>query len=200
MRRGAALLCAINNAGIDGIFPFLLAGYTIFPNNIGVILWQAENDSKFTDKPDLSLFEAMDPYALGILNPGDNILIVRIVFALASKTPCLKRVTCQQHGFKSCDFWAGGISPTVFSPVGDQDASTWTALLQATYSWENIYKEKSDGDALEECLRRSMNPGTSEDEHHWENWADFTAMGNIKENEIEQDEESMDEDESTDED
>jgi hypothetical protein len=36
---------------------------------------------------------------------------------------------------------------------------------------------------VEEALRRSMNPGTAQDEHHWENWADFTAMRNIKEDE-----------------
>ena len=36
----------------------------------------------------LKLFKAMDPYALGILN-RDKIPIIRIVFALASKTPCL---------------------------------------------------------------------------------------------------------------
>ncbi|KAF8347959.1 hypothetical protein F5887DRAFT_672674 [Amanita rubescens] len=118
MRRGAALLCATNQAGI---IPFLLAGYDIIPKNIGVILWQVKNDSKYTDKPDLSLFKAMDPYALGILNPGDNIPIIRIVFALASKTPCLTRVECSQDGF--CDFWVGGISSTVFSPV--KRASGW---------------------------------------------------------------------------
>jgi hypothetical protein len=38
MRRGAAVLCATNQAGIDGVIPFLLTGYTIGINNIGVIL------------------------------------------------------------------------------------------------------------------------------------------------------------------
>jgi hypothetical protein len=184
MRRGAALLCATNQAGIDGIIPFLLADYTISPNNIGVILWQVKNDSKYTYNPQSSLFKAMDPYALGILNPGDNIPIIRIVFALASETPCLTHVPCQQDGFKS-DFWVGGISPTVFSPVSEDDASTWMALLQATYGWEDIYKNNPDGraDKAEEALRRSMNPGTAVDGHHWENWADFaalSAMANIE--------------------
>ena len=193
MRRGAALFYATNQAGIDGIIPFLASGYTIFPNNIGVILWQGNKDSRFTDAPDPSLFKAMDPYALGILNLGDDIPIIRIVFALASKTPCFRSVRYQQDNFKSCDFWVGGISPAVFSFVGDQDASIWTALLQATSGWEDIYKNNPDGraDKVEEGIRRSMNPGTAEDEHHWGNWADFTAMDNIKENE---NDESMDED------
>ena len=43
MRRGAALLCATNQGGIDGIIPFLLAGYTISLKNIGVILWQVKS-------------------------------------------------------------------------------------------------------------------------------------------------------------
>ncbi|KAF8714726.1 hypothetical protein AX14_012689 [Amanita brunnescens Koide BX004] len=184
MRRGAALLCATNQAGMDGIIPFLLSGYNISPNNIGVIVWQAKNDSNYTDKPELNLFKAMDPYALDILNPADNIPIIRVVFALASKTPCLTRVTCQQVGSKSCDFWVAGISPTVFSPVG-RDASIWTALLQATYGWEDVYKMNPDGKAnkTEEYLRRSMNPGTAKDKHHWENWVstnDLTAMDNFE--------------------
>jgi hypothetical protein len=172
MRRGAAVLCAINKAGIDGIIPFLLAGYTISPKNIGVILWKVQNSPIFTDKPEPSLFSAMDPYALGILNPEDNnIPIIRIIFALASKTPCLTRVACQQAGLKSCDFWVGGISPTVLSPVGDHDASIWTELLQATYH-----------DGLEDIYKGNL--------------ADFTAMDNIKENEKDE----IEEDESIDED
>jgi hypothetical protein len=65
------------------------------------------------------------------------------------------------------------------------------ALLQAMCGWEDIYKKNPEGRAagVEEALRRSMNPGTAQDERHWENWADFTAMRNIKE-----DDESMDED------
>ena len=108
----------------------------------------------------------MDTYALGILNPGDNIPIIRVVFALASKAPCLTRVTCQQVGFKSCDFWVAGISPTVFSLVS-REVSIRTALLQATYGWEDVYKTNPDGkaDKTEEYVRRSMNPGTAKDKH-----------------------------------
>lgn len=105
----------------------------------------------------------------------------------------VSRVTRQQDGFKGCDFWIGGISSTVFSPVGN-DTSIWTALLQATCGWEDIYKNDSDDEL--EGLRRSMNPGAAEDERHWGNWADFAAMRNIKENETDEDEEyeSMNED------
>ena len=197
MRRGAAVLCATNQPGVDGIVPFLIRGYTIFVENIGIILWQGKNDLKFTDEPNPKLFKAMDPYALGILNPGDNVPIIRIFFALASKTPCIKRVECQD-GLDSCDLWVGGISPTVFTPVGDGDADSWMALLQASYGWEDVYKNNSDGkaDKMEEGLRRSLNPGTAKDKHHWENWADFKAMDKIKENEdMDEDmDESMDED------
>ncbi|KIL64218.1 hypothetical protein M378DRAFT_628828 [Amanita muscaria Koide BX008] len=195
MRRGAALLCATNQAGIDGIIPYLLTGYTIFPKNVGVILWQGNNDAKFTDEPKRSLFKAMNPYKLGILNKEDNIPIIRIVFALASEKPCLARVVCED-GVDSLDFWVAGISPTVFSPVGDDDASIWTALLQATYGWEDIYKKNPDGsltDPAEEGLRRSMNPGTAKDGSHWENWADFAPMRKIKVN-AEDENENMDKD------
>ena len=91
---------------------------------------------------------------------------------IGSKAPCLTRVTCQQDGFKSCDFWVAGISPTVFSLVS-RDVSIWTALLQATYGWEDVYKTNPDGkaDKTEEYVRRSMNPpGTAKDKHYWEHW------------------------------
>lgn len=102
----------------------------------------------------------MDPYALGILDPEDNsIPIIRMVFALASKTPCLTRVTCQQDGLKTAV--TSGLA--VFSPVGDHDASILTELLQATYH---------DGPGLEDIWMTDKG-----------NWVDFTAMGNMKEDE-----------------
>ena len=194
MRRGAALLCATNQAGFDGIIPFLVEGYTIFLKNIGALIWQGKNDQKFKDEPDPSLFTTMDPHKLGI---PDHIPIIRVVFALASKTPCLKLVPRKNCDSKGCDLWVGGISPTIFPPVGDHDASIWEALLQATYGWEDMYKKNFDGrtDNMEEGLRRSMNPGTAEDERHW-NWADFSAMTKIKENQKDENEGdvNMDED------
>ena len=194
MRRGAALLCATNQAGFDGIIPFLVEGYTIFLKNIGALIWQCKNDQKFKDEPDPSLFTAIDPHKLGI---SDDIPIIRVVFALASKTPCIKLVPRKNCDFKGCDIWVGGISPAIFSPVGDHDASIWAALLQATYGWEDVYKKNFDGraDNMEEGLRRSMNPGTAKDERHW-NWADFSAMTKIKENQKDENEGdvNMDED------
>ena len=197
MCRGAALLCGTNQAGIDGIIPFLLKGDTISLKNIGAIVFQVKNDKKYQKTPKPKLFEAMDPYSLGILKQGDKIPIIRIVFALASKTPCLIPVKCKED-FESYDFWVGGISPTVFLPVGDSDESIWTALLQASYGWEDLYKIDSDSNLMR-GLRRSMNPGTAENKHHWENWADFTAMDNSDDDDEEEEEEDEEEDDGLDE-
>jgi hypothetical protein len=63
-------------------------------------------------------------------------------------------------------------------------------LLQATYGWEDVYKANPDGkaDKTEEDLRRSMNPGTAQDKHHWNNWAVVEKYKNVKKNKNKKDE------------
>jgi hypothetical protein len=168
--RGAAALCANSQSGVDGLMPFLLEGTHIDLNNVGVCLWQAKNDSSYTDEPDEELFQRMDPFSLKIFkdNTTADIKIIRIVFAFASKKPSLKVVNVRSSTDKSYttyDIWCSGLSPDILVPIeGFNEA--WNALLQASYGWNDIYS----GKGVPQGLRRSMNPGAALDKDHWSRW------------------------------
>ena len=169
--RGAGVLCANGQYAIDGINPFLCNGMTLGFGNLGLILWQGKNDSAFTATPQPSLFEAMDVYKLKILKEGEiAIPLIKIVFALAARTPSL---TVVRHS-PSIDYnavvyeiWCAGISPDILHAVEPSQANTWAALLQASYGWKMIY----GGTGFDKELRRSMNPGAAADTGHWRRWA-----------------------------
>ena len=62
--RGAAVLCANCQSGVDMIIPFLYGDNRIERSNVGAILMQVKNDPKYTRTPREALFDKMDPYEL----------------------------------------------------------------------------------------------------------------------------------------
>jgi len=174
MARGAALLCAGGQPAVDGIIPFLFKGDEIRSDNIGVIMFQVTNDVKYSNSPQLNLFDAMDPCSLGILRSPANVPVIRIVFALAAEAPSLTLVesSCTTKGsYTSYDFWVSGLSPKVLVPVR-KNPNAWDSILQASYSWERIY---SDRLKLRTTHRRSMNPGAAVNSDFWENWCNLVS-------------------------
>ena len=171
--RGAGVLCANNQRGIDSVITFLNSGTMLSRQNGGFILSQVKNDPKFSHVPQDELFTAMDPYKLGIIEPGDGAVpLIKIVFALAAKTPYLNVVRhgpTKDYNAITYEIWCAGISPDILGPVQGQDAGMWDALLQASYGWKDLYKTKST--ALGD-LRRSAAPGAALDHGHWAHWAD----------------------------
>ena len=172
MSRGAAVLCANNHTGIDTINVFLCSGTRLSIDNFGLVLGQIKLDSDYTDTPKQELFTAMNPYKCNILKPEDSpVPIVRIVFALAAETACLKVVRNKPtaaYNAITYDIWCAGISSEVLTPIDSPYAHVWDALLQASYSWRELYKADTE---VERNLRRSMNPGAASDEGHWSRWA-----------------------------
>ncbi|KIJ58757.1 hypothetical protein HYDPIDRAFT_33872 [Hydnomerulius pinastri MD-312] len=169
MVRGAAMLCVTDQPGIDGILPFLLDGDTIKPSNIGVVLWQVKNDSSFKDDPDLDLFDAMDPYRIGIFTSETKVPIIRIVFALASKKPCLKTVKCagaKKLPFVTYDFWVAGLDKNILAPTGEEP-NIWDVLLQGSHGWKDVYEA---GSTRAKALRQSGNPAAADGKGHWIQW------------------------------
>ena len=171
MTRAAGVLCANNFSSIDAINVFLRSGTKLVLDNLGLILYQIKNDSKYKHDPKPEAFEAMDPYQLGILNAGDAAVpLIRIFFALAAKTP---RLVVTRHAPTSSynaiiyDIWCAGVSSKILNPVNPQ-TDIWDSLLQASYGWKDLYKTKSNA---EQDLRRSMNPGAAYDEGHWSRWS-----------------------------
>jgi hypothetical protein len=170
--RGAAVLCANNHTSIDLINVFLLSNKALKPDNFGLILGQVKNDSSYTDTPQPHLFDAMDPVErLHILEPKDKAIpLVKIFFALAAKTPCLKvtrHPPTSTYNAVIYDIWCAGISPEIFGPINPVYAHVWEALLQASYGWQDLYKTDTQ---LAQSLRRSMNPGAASDDSHWSCW------------------------------
>jgi hypothetical protein len=174
--RGAAVLCANSQPGIDGLMPFLLKGTEVALNNVGVCLWQSKNDASYTDEVDENLFKGMDPLSLKIFNDNaqSDITIIRIVFALAAKEPSLKVVKVQSSAdrpYTTYDIWCSGLSSDILVPVHGKDG-IWGALLQASYGWQEIYSGKD----VPQGLRRSMNPGAALDRNHWSQWTESSVF------------------------
>lgn len=169
--RGAEILCANGQYAIDGINPFLFHGATLDFGNLALLLWQGKNDAAFTATPQASVFEAMDVYKLKILKEGDAAVpLIKIVFALAARTPCLtvvRRPPSVDYNAVVYEIWCAGISPDIFNAVEPSQANTWAALLQASYGWKTIYR----GDGVDQELRMSMNPGAATEFGHWRRWA-----------------------------
>jgi hypothetical protein len=173
MSRGAGVLCAKNHSHIDVINIFLRSGTKLEVNNFGLVLCQIKNDSHYTHIPKQELFSGMDPYTLKILKPEDPpVPVIRIFFALVAKTSRLivtrhDPVTDEDYKAVTYDIWCAGLSPKVFSPIDKTYAHVWDALLQASYSWQELYKADTEA---EQNLRRSMNPGAASDKGHWSRW------------------------------
>jgi hypothetical protein len=169
--RGAAVLCANNQRAIDGIQPFLVKGTTLVRSNLGLILWQSKNDASFTANPHRELFSHMDPYHLKILEETEAAVpVIKIVFALAAKRPSLdvvRRPASAEYNAVTYEIWCAGISPDILGAIDSSQATTWAALLQASYGWQSIYKTR-DGYS---DIRRSRNPGAARDNGHWDSWS-----------------------------
>ena len=65
--RGAAVLFADGQCGVDVLLPFLYFDNKLRRDNVSAIFIQVKNDKRFSSTPRL-LFDAMDPYFLGFFD------------------------------------------------------------------------------------------------------------------------------------
>ena len=160
--RGAAVLCANNQSGVDAINVFLRDGTKLVRDNAGLILHQVKNNSGYSTKPRQKLFDAMDPYDLEILEAGaPAVPLIKIVFALAARTPSLnvvRRSSTKEYAAVIYEIWCAGISPDLLRPIEQQQVGIWDSLLQASYGWKELYKTSSE---VTVDLRRSTTPGAA---------------------------------------
>jgi len=170
--RGAAVLCATNQTGVDAINVFLRDGTKLVRDNAGLVLHQIKNNSRYSTKPQQKLFDVMDPYDLEILEAGDPAVpLIRIVFALAARTPSLNVVRhnpTKEYPAVIYEIWCAGISPDILGPIEQQQVGIWDSLLQASYGWKELYKATSEVTA---DLRKSATPGAARDVGHYSRWA-----------------------------
>jgi hypothetical protein len=84
--RGAAILCADYQRGIDIVVPIIFnPSHNLGPPTMSAILIQIKNDKSYTSTLEHGLFEGMDPIRRGVVGKGkDSHPFIRMVFALAA--------------------------------------------------------------------------------------------------------------------
>jgi hypothetical protein len=182
--RGAIILCANNQPGVDIILPVLYLDDDSKPKalshqTVTAILIQVKNSASFRKNIRSYLFDAMDPFEVKLFDSTVKPLpIIRIVFALASDENVVKHVprggasrSTRSKGrdtFTSYDLWCAGMSRVTFPAIGDDsDEASYRKLLDCTISpgkkyydvnrihWVTYPKEVADRKAE---LLRSFNP------------------------------------------
>ncbi|THH14260.1 hypothetical protein EW146_g6062 [Bondarzewia mesenterica] len=91
--RGIGVLFSKSQAGVDAFLPFTYRDNgRLKTDNMGVILLQMKNDVRYTMTIREELFDAMNPYDLELFSQESDAVVpvIRIVFAMAGKAPCLK--------------------------------------------------------------------------------------------------------------
>lgn len=194
--RGAAVLCADNQGGIDVLLPFLYSDNKLQQDNVSGIFIQVKNDKTFSSTPNLFLFDAMNPYFLGFFNMDEQkpVPIIRMVFALAAKEACVKAVedapvrknpargakskgekkrTRRCPAYTAYDIWCAGTSAETFSVVKPGDEQVYAELLKVSRPFPGVYEAHTEIDSAKSA-RRNMNPGTAV---HPDHWCQFSASG-----------------------
>jgi hypothetical protein len=182
--RGAAGLCADYQYGVDVIVPFLYWDDILRRENVSAFFLQSKNDGSLKTNPHLDLFDRMNPCSscLGFFDSDDPnpVPIIRMVFALASPTPCVtvikppERVQPSRKGafkagfqadkYTAFDIWCGKASSETFRPIKNDDV--YAKLLLRSRVFPDIYESKRS-EAIQNATR-NMNPATDVHYAHWE--------------------------------
>ncbi|KAI0308934.1 hypothetical protein OF83DRAFT_138866 [Amylostereum chailletii] len=125
--RGAAVICANNQRGVDIVIPFLF-GNVLRPDKVSAILIQVKNDKSYTTNVKECLFEAMDPLQLRIVAKDEHAKeakvkpVIRMVFALASSSSGISRPSVvSNRKYTAYDIWCAGTSDQTFVPIQARD-------------------------------------------------------------------------------
>jgi hypothetical protein len=191
MARGAAVLGANCQPGVDAVYPYLYNTTVLSTENVGFILVQVKkNDVPLDSRGEI--FKNMNPFKCGILQKSDHlngnfkIPIIRIVFALCEKPSMGIGVSQQQHttmteqdplhpdgkreqGFIAFDFWCSGIDPKIIKPVKEAP-ERWKALVERADSWHAFYRDAPNGSAN---ILRSQYPACGSHVAHFNTWANL---------------------------
>lgn len=193
--RGAAILCAENQAGIDAIIPVVYKDKVLNRMNMTVILKQSKNNSKFSTIPHGYLFDLMNPFTLGIFNKHEPPRpVIRMVYALAAHSPVIRVMQrgnpppkrsskdeakgesqSSKRNFTSFDIWCGHTSSATFGAICLEDNLTYEALLKRSREVVDMFQPEHE--CVEDTML-SMYPGGTSKGAHWESFIDFTDVPN----------------------
>lgn len=184
--RGAAVLCANNQGGIDAVIPIVHDNtQKLGRKNVTGLVLQIKNDPRFAEKPKRFLFDAMDPYFICLFDAKDEAPppIIRMVFALASpisnvksflpkssSRPSLSRQakpTPSKPKFTSYDLWCAKASTETFGVIEDNQDNVFADLLQLHRIFPRSYEPSVGEPKSVKDLRMCMHPGSGTDPNHW---------------------------------
>jgi hypothetical protein len=179
--RGCAVICADNQYGVDMIMPVVRRDDRLGTTNTSAILVQVRNRINYsTPKP--GPFEAMDPWDIGMLMPGDTAPpMIRVVFSMNSDEPSVQVMNYPQpratlaraakktptRGLSTFDIWLGGVSKETLCEVVEENQSTWTDTLKAARDHRRnayVMKRLKEKAAI---LTRAQNPSVGSHPAHW---------------------------------
>jgi hypothetical protein len=139
--RGAAIICANNQRGVDIVIPVLM-GTVLHPKFVTAIFVQVKNDRTYTDDISDLLLTDMDPFEVKLFTENDAKAplppVLRIVLALASERSAVKGPTLgtqsPPHGgqadkFTAYDLWIAGVSSKSFGVIPDTSTQEQYRLL-----------------------------------------------------------------------
>jgi hypothetical protein len=157
--RGAMILCATNQEGIDIVLPVCDVKQNLGPDSVTAIIIQVKNAMKYNATLKGGMFNAMDT-AVIFSEPNSDVIsaqpkqkrrkleskeVIRIVFALASPEPAVRfmeRPGKNNHfdGFTTFDIWLAGLSHETFRQIQSQDLSHYKTLLERSLAPHDAFK------------------------------------------------------------
>ena len=180
--RGAAILCANNEVGIDVVIPFLYYDDKLARWNVSAMLYQSKNDRSFSITPKRRLFDGMNHFSVGVFDSDDTPLpVIRMVLALSSaksgvtimepertryRRKAKKKKGKKSPPYTSYDIWCAGAFAKTFAVINEAEEETYKQLLKVCSPFPEAYTPRF-GVVGEEEHKRSMNPMVTRDVDHW---------------------------------
>jgi hypothetical protein len=155
--RGAMIICANGQRGIDLVIPVVHSGGVLARHSMTAILIQVKNDKNFATVHS-HLFDEMNPLNIGVFDStAQSRPVIRMVFALASDTCEVTCVTPERRSqriapksknpskppFTAYDFWCSGLDTKTFPIIHDQDRYPYQHLLARTLNGDQLYDVES---------------------------------------------------------
>jgi hypothetical protein len=174
--RGAMVLCANNQEGIDIVLPICETGKALSPQTVTATVVQVKNNEDYQVGITKMVLDGMNPISVGMFPDGvEPKPVIRIVFALASKEADVrfpKAPERERHHdkFTAFDIWIAGLSAALNGI--DKDLEAYQKLLDRSFRPHDVFILKDEKGLVEttrkarEDIRRRMAPLTMKDGSH----------------------------------
>ncbi|KAJ7695800.1 hypothetical protein B0H17DRAFT_1178248 [Mycena rosella] len=175
--RGAAVICADNQQGIDILIPIVL-GTNLESAKISAMFFQIKNSLQFKANMVTALFDAMDPVDVVGLVATDTTPNIPIMTGLfdGSAHQCDRCCRKNKHiPYTTYDIWVAGTTTDTFPVIGSTENDVYANLLLRSRTKNracDLGDVPMDKDVRDEraAARRRMNPGASIHPDHFTNY------------------------------